>query len=970
VLTTVTRVLFLLLVANASPLLAGASAKPCGRPGGKGGDARSYYRIGLECEKLGKHEQALEAFNRARQLSPHNPGILRAAAETFLRLDRLTDALGALAELVPLESKNIEPLLLRQARGAQAPPDPAEAIRFYQRRRDQARSRKDRLAEARALEGLAHASAILGKERDTERNYRAALQLARYAKDPTLEADILLDSAGSYKDLDRYDEAIENYDRSAQYSLKKSNHEHAAKALIGRGEARQLIGDLDQGEQSFWEALGEARRAGDRNLQVRVLAMLASVAADRENVELMTERIGEALSNLQRLLQDWFTGRPVAVGFPITLDGAIALQMLGEVEAWSGHFESAIACSKLALALHRVASRTQGDALGDISLDLYHLGIAYTQAGRLEEAWAALEEVRRVAERLHDPDDYFLFNQMGTVRERQGSLKEALKLYAHATEILERIGHKQRAGAVQVSLREQKVAFYLSAVSALLKLQSSEPHTDVATEAFAYLERGRAQTLLDLLNESRNPRSQRLGDIKRALSEQGQAGHEKHADLTAALAEEEADMRAERANASPAAQPHFASPEIASVADIQSLLNDRTALLEYALGQKVSGEGVAALWVITRHGVHVHELSSGDTVADLVRGYRKTLEAPLITRDEIESHAGLAEELYRVLVQPAANDIEGKHRLVIVPAGSLYYLPFETLIEPNRESNGARRQLSSLRYIGKTHAVNYAPSASVLLFLDKKERAQRTDRGTPQLPLVAFGDPVYGSGPQATTVASNVRGTYERMVHGFTPLPYSAEEVKRIGAVFGVTIDSDGINLRERATKERLEKMDLTRYRMLHFATHAVVGDQVTQLTQPALVLSDVDPSKPEAEFLRMSEIFDLRLNAELVVLSACKTAEGKFYRGEGLVGLTSAFLRAGSRSVVASLWPVNDQSTSLFMESFYKGLKAGKPKAEALRLARNQIMESTVWSDALGREQSLAAPFYWAPFILIGGPH
>ena len=196
-------------------------------------------------------------------------------------------------------------------------------------------------------------------------------------------------------------------------------------------------------------------------------------------------------------------------------------------------------------------------------------------------------------------------------------------------------------------------------------------------------------------------------------------------------------MRAERANASPAAQPHFASPEIASVADIQSLLNDRTALLEYALGQKVSGEGVAALWVITRHGVHVHELSSGDTVADLVRGYRKTLEAPLITRDEIESHAGLAEELYRVLVQPAANDIEGKDRLVIVPAGSLYYLPFETLIEPNRESNGARRQLSSLRYIGKTHAVNYAPSASVLLFLDKKERAQRTDRGTPQLPGLA-----------------------------------------------------------------------------------------------------------------------------------------------------------------------------------------------------------------------------------------
>ena len=116
-----------------------------------------------------------------------------------------------------------------------------------------------------------------------------------------------------------------------------------------------------------------------------------------------------------------------------------------------------------------------------------------------------------------------------------------------------------------------------------------------------------------------------------------------------------------------------------------------------------------------------------------------------------------------------------------------------------------------------------------------------------------------------------------------------------------------------------------------------------------------------------MSEIFKLRLDADLVVLSACETAVGRMYRGEGVVGLTSAFLYAGSRSVIASLCRVNDQSTSLFMNSFYHHLKQGNPVAEALRQARLETMGLRVRSDISNEEQSLAAPYFWAPFILVG---
>jgi CHAT domain-containing protein len=113
---------------------------------------------------------------------------------------------------------------------------------------------------------------------------------------------------------------------------------------------------------------------------------------------------------------------------------------------------------------------------------------------------------------------------------------------------------------------------------------------------------------------------------------------------------------------------------------------------------------------------------------------------------------------------------------------------------------------------------------------------------------------------------------------------------------------------------------------------------------------------------LKMSEIFNLRLNAELVVLSACETAGGKMSRGEGIVGLTSAFLFAGSRSVVASLWNVNDESTSLFMKSFYTSLKNGRSKADALREARLETMRMQIKSAVTGEQEWLASPYFWAP--------
>ena len=159
--------------------------------------------------------------------------------------------------------------------------------------------------------------------------------------------------------------------------------------------------------------------------------------------------------------------------------------------------------------------------------------------------------------------------------------------------------------------------------------------------------------------------------------------------------------------------------------------------------------------------------------------------------------------------------------------------------------------------------------------------------------------------------------------------------------MWGVSPDSKPIFLREKASIQTLRSLDLSQYRILHFAAHAVLGDQVKTLSQPALVLSQSQETDSEDGLLQLSDIVELKLNADLVVLSACETGLGRLRDGEGIVGLTRAFLYAGASSAAVSLWKVEDQSTSLLMERFYQNLKRGLNKAEALRQAKLDIMRS-----------------------------
>jgi CHAT domain-containing protein len=353
------------------------------------------------------------------------------------------------------------------------------------------------------------------------------------------------------------------------------------------------------------------------------------------------------------------------------------------------------------------------------------------------------------------------------------------------------------------------------------------------------------------------------------------------------------------------------------------------------------------------HGLAIYPLPGRDDLADGV--------SRLNDRDTFDSRRkarAAGAQAYDLLLAPVKGRIRGKD-LVVVPGGPLAYVPFEALVEDGH-------------YLIEKHRIRYAPSLTALHLV----RLWGKTRDKPLRPLWALADPVYDKGDkrvaeekdfaQATqdALAKYLARTDRGPAAGETypRLRFTGQEAEAIRARLGAA-ESDvltGLQASEAAVKAASEQGLLARARYVHFATHGILGLDTGQ--PPALVLSlvgndgarDTDGGINDG-FLRLDEVTRLKLNADLVVLSACETGKGRLYAGEGVTGLARAFLYAGSRGVVCSLWAVDDRETAALMGDLYGGLKDGKPAADALRAAKLDMIRA-------GKP-----PVFWAPFILIG---
>ena len=537
---------------------------------------------------------------------------------------------------------------------------------------------------------------------------------------------------------------------------------------------------------------------------------------------------------------------------------------------------------------------------------------------------------------------------------------------------------------------------------------------EYAAAAFRITEQSRARSLLDLLSETNAAvteglppellkrkqdnldRQQEIAEALTGISLAADSEKKKPSDLESSLEKLQTEFE-EIENQIRTASPRYASLTAGkplSLAEVQSgVLDDQTVLLEYSLGPEAS-----YLWTVTKSAVSLYKLPARQVLDKMATDLRAQLIPTKLQRRIVgidvmaDNQRGLgvsatpfAEDaaafvtassaLYKAALEPAATTL-GEKRLLIVADGALNYVPFEALVKSPESAD-----YSSLPYLIKSNEVIYAPSASVVGVIKQKNN-NRAGRA-----MLILADPVFNSndarakgaaasanesetrGLGISSALADVTGQDAATAAGSTKmqgLPLArltgtrteAEQIVKLAKTSGAQAD---MWLDLDANEGNIETRDVTKYRVVHIATHGLLNAERPQFT--GLVLSLVG-NKSEDGFLRTDEVFNLRLGSPLVMLSACETGLGKEKRGEGVMGLTRAFMYAGAPTVGVSLWSVADKSTAELMTDFYKRL-LGSSAAEPAPVSPSAAMRDAQLAMIAGKKYS--APFYWAPFVLVG---
>jgi CHAT domain-containing protein/Flp pilus assembly protein TadD len=422
----------------------------------------------------------------------------------------------------------------------------------------------------------------------------------------------------------------------------------------------------------------------------------------------------------------------------------------------------------------------------------------------------------------------------------------------------------------------------------------------------------------------------------------------------------------------------LAKPDPMSIEDAAQLLHPDEALVLLLARH----DEETFIWAVTRDGSAWQRIPLGEeALADKVKALRKGLDLQDPKRAAQSGKLfdlSLAHDLHKALLGPVANLIDGRRHLLIVPSGVLTGLPFHLLVtelpataKPNDQQLQAYRDAT---WLIQRHAVTVLPSVSSLRALRVIAKG-----GQAAKPMIGFGDPVFGQTQapaqpgRATTQMSitktraygsywrGTRADLEALRAGLAPLPESAKELRSVARSFGAA-ESD-LKLGPAATEATVKRIDLSVYRVVYFATHALVGGEIASLAEPALALTiPSEPTELDDGLLTASEVAQLKLNADWVVLSACNTAAGDKPGAEALSGLARAFFYAGARALLVSHWQVDSESAARLTASTFDALKKDPAigRAEALRRAMLAMIadQSSPWN---------AYPDYWGPFSIVG---
>ncbi len=800
-----------------------------------------------------------------------------------------------------------------------------------------------RRQEARMLNNLGGVYDLLGKPDAALEHYEQALAMRRSLAMGRDEAETLNNIAVVYRALGEWQEALRVYGQVREILAPLGDRSLEGTLLNNVGFAYTHLGEPQRALSFLEDSLKLREETGDRGGQAQSLNNLGDA----------WRRLGDADKGLayhQRALE-------LASALGDRRIEALTRLRLGEVQIERGDPSAALRELDPALGALREAGLRQREAQV-----LQLRGRALAQAGRPREALPVFQDLLARRRDLRDRAGEAETLQALAAAERSLGLRKEAR--GHADEAVARV-EELRTGFVSPDLRSAFLATQRRAYSLVIDLLMDQhiaaPGEGHDREALEISERARARSLLDVLRSENAVRAgsaapgsplERRQALRRRLSSLAYQQLQQSGGRAEALGRESEGLRAELDGVEAEIRrldPLYAAvaaPPSLGVQEVARLLDPGSLLLEYSLGEDRS-----YLWAVGAGSFRSFVLPSQKEIEALARRLYEQLS---VLEAGTGPRAGAAEELSRILLGPVWPEVAHSQRLVVVPDGALHIVPFAALLAP--DSGG--RLIEQLE-------IAYLPSATTLAL-----QRQRLETRQPAAKWAAvLADPVFTpddprlAGPPAAGIDSRAaarqgpeRGAPESgPLSALERLPATRREAETIKTLAPAGQVWTALDLA--ASREAALSGNLRNARVVHFATHGLADLRNPELSGLALSLVD-GAGRPQEGFLSLSDIYDLDLQADLVVLSGCRTALGKEVRGEGIMGLTRGFLYAGVPRVVASLWKVQDRTTAELMDRFYRALWQGRlPPAAALREAQRSLRRDPRYRD----------PYSWAGFVLQG---
>jgi CHAT domain-containing protein/Tfp pilus assembly protein PilF len=900
------------------------------------------------------HAAAQLAFDEARKLrAQQTPPARRAAIEKFHSALPLFQAAGdSYRRAMTLLYIGITHYQLNEVR---------KALEYFNETLAIAVSTGNRRLEASTetfVGGMLDLQGDVGKALE---HYQRALTLAREIGVGISEGSALSNMGKIYNDVADWQKALEFYGQSLEVYRAAGSKQHEAITLNNIGIAYLLSGEHQKALDYLQQSLPLLRAGGNKNSESYTLL----------NIGAAYRRLGEfdkalAHFNQAQALQKETSNRA---------QEADTLDEMGVAYTASGQPEKALEYHRQAVQIQHSAGNIRREAIA-----LTNLGDAYTLTGQPDKALEQFTQALSVLRNIGDLGTAAIaLEGAARAEQKRGNLEDARKHIAESVALIETV--RARSGSLQMraSYRATMEKAYEFYIDVLMQQHAKNPSQGLDAEALKVSERGRARSLLERLSEA--PIDIREGidaaliekerDLKRVMNAKAQrelqlkvrkGSTEEIATLGKELSALEGEYQQVQA-AIRKSSPQYSAltqPQPLGLKEIQQQLDPKTVLLEYSLGETRS-----YLWVVTPDSLKAFELPKGAEIEKIARetaeslsarSVVKSLETPAQRRARIASADAKFEkastELSRMVLAPASGEF-GTKRLVIVADGALQYVPFAAL------------PLAASRPVILDHEIVSLQSASAFAV----QRQNLAHRKPAPKAVAVIADPVFAVTDVrfkggAAVGESNTQDATRKLEHlpgtangqlSIPRLPFTRSEADQILAVAPRAASMKALDFR--ANRAIATSDELSKYRYVHFATHGYLD--TTRAGLSAIVLSLIDEKgKPQDGFLRTHDIYNLKLPAELVVLSACETGLGKAVTGEGLEGLTRGFMYAGARHVVVSLWNVNDKATAELMQRLYVGmLRSNKTPAAALRDAQIQMLRTRQWQ----------SPYFWAAFVIQG---